>query len=321
MIRIIAFIERVDYMFRKTGLNRQEDTEKEKRNELVKHIERLAPEDGVHSTSIPSMHFIRSSTKSEPVHLIHEPALCIVAQGSKLVFLGQENYRYDSFHYLVVSIDLPISGQILEATSETPYLCLQLNFDSKLVFDILRESDSMSLENKKESVRGLFVSKTNIDLLDAVVRLVRLLDTPQDISVLAPLTIREILYRIMQDTKGDSIKQISIAGSHAQRISTVIQKIKSDFVQPISIKELAQSVNMSSSSLHHHFKQLTGMSPLQFQKQLRLQEAHRLMLSELADAANAGFQVGYESPSHFSREYSRLFGLPPLSHIKRLKES
>jgi transcriptional regulator GlxA family with amidase domain len=199
-------------------------------------------------------------------------------------------------------------------------LCLRLDFDPKQIFDIIKEINQTT-SKKGDSQRGLFVSKMNSSLLDAVLRLVRLLDTPGDIPVLAPLVIREILYRILQDEQGDSVKQIAMIGSHTHRIAKVIQLIKQDFAKPLRIEELALTANMSSSSLHHHFKQVTRLSPLQYQKQLRLQEARRLMLSEVADAANAGFQVGYESPSQFSREYSRMFGLPPISDIKRFRES
>ncbi|MFJ7744663.1 AraC family transcriptional regulator N-terminal domain-containing protein [Peribacillus sp. NPDC097295] len=292
----------------------------EHQNELARYMERYCQEDGVHSTAISSLHFIRASYKSAPIHSIHEPALCIVAQGKKLVMLAQDRYQYDPAHYLVVSVDLPISGEIIQADIESPYLCLRLDFSPKQIFDILMESEAAN-DKEEETHRGLFVSKMNASLLDAVLRLVRLLDTPDDVSLLAPLVIREILYRILQDEQGGSVKQIAMIGSHAQRIAQVIHLIKQDFDKPLRIEELAGTVNMSSSSLHHHFKQVTGSSPIQYQKQLRLQEARHLMFSKSADAADAGFHVGYESPSQFSREYARMFGLPPKSDIKRLRES
>jgi transcriptional regulator GlxA family with amidase domain len=216
-------------------------------------------------------------------------------------------------------VDLPISGEIIQATPESPYLCLRLDLDPNQILDLIKEPDQTLLK-KGDSERGLFVSKTNSSLLDAVLRLVRLIDTPRDISILAPLVIREIVYRILQEEQGDSLKQIAMTDSHAQRIVKVIHLIKRDFAKSLRVEDLAMTINMSSSSLHHHFKQVTGISPLQYQKQLRLQEARRLMLSEIMDAANAGFQVGYESPSQFSREYSRMFGLPPISDIKRLRD-
>ncbi|MCY9691817.1 AraC family transcriptional regulator [Paenibacillus alginolyticus] len=286
--------------------------------ELALLIERFAEADGVHSTAIPLLHFIRASSKGEPIYSLHEPALCIVAQGSKLVMLAQENYQYDPSHYLVVSVDLPIAGQIIEASPHSPYLCLRLDFDRNLILDIISKSDQEWIK-KGDSQRGLFVSKTNSLLLEAVLRLVRLLDTPKDIPVLAPLMIREIFYRVLNNEQGNRLKQIALLGSQTERIAKVISLIKQAFAEPLRIEQLATAVNMSASSLHHHFKEVTAMSPLQYQKQLRLQEARRLMLSESADAANAGFQVGYESPSQFSREYARMFGLPPISEIKRFR--
>eukprot|EP00130_Batrachochytrium_dendrobatidis_P008298 XP_006683173.1 hypothetical protein BATDEDRAFT_92940 [Batrachochytrium dendrobatidis JAM81] len=230
--------------------------------------------------------------------------------------LAQDSYTYDPAHYLVVSLSLPISGEIIQATPESPYLCLRLDFDPKQIFDIIKESDQTT-EEKGDSKRGLYISKMDTFLIDAVLRLVNLLDTPKDIPILAPLVIREILYRILQDEQADPIKKIAMIGSHTQRIAKVINLIKHDFAKPLRIEKLALTANMSSSSLHYHFKQVTRLSPLQYQKQLRLQEARRLMLSKAVDAADAGFQVGYESPSQFSREYSRMFGLPPISDIKR----
>lgn len=287
--------------------------------ELAKLIEKFTTEDGTYSTAIPSLKFIRSSKPSEPIHVLHEPALCVVVQGTKIVGLAQESYQYDPNHYLVVSVDLPIIGEILVATHEIPYLCLRLDFQATQIFDIINQIEP-SKKNAEPS-SGLFVNKMNVSLLDAIKRLVSLLDNPGDIPILAPMIIREILYRILCDENGDSVRQIAISGSNTQRIGDVIKLIKDDISRPFRIEELASIINMSSSSLHHHFKQVTKMSPLQYQKQLRLQEARRLMLTGDEDAANAGFKVGYESPSQFNREYARMFGLPPITDIKKLRES
>jgi AraC-like DNA-binding protein len=303
-----------------TGEMRQDDGVTKQQQELALLIDRFTKNDGTYSTAIPSLHFIRVSKQSEPIHSIHKPALCIVANGSKLVMLAEECYQYNPASYLVVSVDLPVSGQVIQATSDSPYLCLRLDFEPDQIFDIIRESNQ-AWNKTGDSGRGLFISTTKFSLLEAVLRLVRLLETPQDIPVLAPLVIREIFYRILQDEHGDSVKQFAQMGSRAQRIAKVIDLIKYDFVKPLRIDQLAMAVNMSPSSLHHHFKDITAMSPLQYQKQIRLQEARRLLLSETMDAADAGFQVGYESPSHFSREYARMFGLPPMSDVKRLRDS
>lgn len=303
-----------------TSEMRQDDKVAIQQKELAQLIDRFTENDGTYPTAIPSLHFIRASKQSEPIHAVHKPALCIVANGSKLVMLAEECYQYDPASYLVVSVDLPISGQIIQATSDSPYLCLRLDFEPNQILDIIRDSNQ-DWNNKGDSGRGLFINKTKLSLLESVLRLVRLLETPQDIPILAPLVIREIFYRILQDEQGDSLKQFALMGSRAQRIAKVIDLIKNDFVKPLRVEQLALAVNMSPSSLHHHFKDITAMSPLQFQKQIRLQEARRLLLSETMDAADAGFQVGYESPSHFSREYARMFGLPPMSDIKRLRDS
>ncbi len=300
------------------GATKIEISTMEKQAELARLIERFSNQDGVLTTAIPSLHFVRSSNTTVPIHQVHEPALCIVAQGRKVVMLAEESYHYGTFDYLVVSVDLPISGQVIQASAEAPYLCLRLNFDPHQVLDLIKES-AFPTSPMPDSRRGLYVSQTNSLLLDAVVRLVHLLESPQDVPVLAPLVIREILYRILQGNQGESLKQLVMTGSHSNRIAEVIKRIKQDYDKPLRIEELSKLANMSPSSLHRHFKEVTAMSPMQYQKQLRLQESRRLLLSESADAADVGFQVGYESPSQFSREYARLFGLPPISDIKRLR--
>lgn len=292
----------------------------EYQKELALLINRLTNSDGTHTTAIPSLRLIRASNVSEPLHSIYEPSLCVIAQGSKIVMLAHESYQYDSTSYLVASVHLPISGQIIQATQQKPYLCAQLSFSTDEILDIVKESNQ-AWNEKFDSGRGILVNRSNPLLLDALLRLVRLLDTPQDISVLAPLIIREILYRILQSEQGALVKQFAMIGSHAQCIAKVIHLINRDFSKTLRIEELAKEVNMSTSSLHNHFKRVTAMSPLQYQKLIRLQEARRLLLSEISEAADAGFQVGYESPSQFSREYARMFGLPPISDVKRLRDS
>ncbi|UPK45974.1 AraC family transcriptional regulator [Paenibacillus pabuli] len=289
--------------------------------ELARLIGRFTNEDGVHLTAIPSLALIRASQVSEPIHTVHEPALCIVAQGTKLVILGQESYTYDSSQYLVASINLPISGQVVQATTEHPYLCLRIDFNSGQIFELIQDSPPVQTKPDKSTRRGLFVSSTKPPLLEAVIRLVKLLDTPEDIPVLAPLMTREILYRLIQDEHGHSIRQFAVQNSHAQHIAQVIEVIQSEYAHPLRIEQLASMINMSTSSLHYHFKAITAMSPLQYQKQIRLQEARRMLLAGSTDAADAAFQVGYESPSQFSREYARMYGLPPKSDIKRLRHT
>ncbi|MGA5692803.1 AraC family transcriptional regulator [Cytobacillus pseudoceanisediminis] len=287
--------------------------------ELAKLIERHTGRDGTQMTAIPSLFFSRFSDAAGPFYGVYKPSLCIVVQGMKEVFLSQELFRYGPADYLIGSVHLPITGQVTEASSAAPYLALKLEFTPSEILEVLREFQ-MGADKKENAKRGMYVSKLEPSLLDAVTRLVRLLGTPKDIKVLAPLIIKEIIYRVLQGNHGGMLKQIAIEGSSTHQISFVIEHIMNNYVQSYKIEELAEIANMSVSSLHRHFKEVTAMSPIQFQKQLRLQEARSLLLSESADAADVAFRVGYESPSHFSREYSRMFGLPPKEDIKRLRE-
>lgn len=273
---------------------------------------------GFHKTAIEQLEFQRESSVSTTLQGVCEPILAILVQGKKEALLGEETYCYGAAQYLVVSVDLPLSAFIVEATPEKPYLGFKLNLDPRELCDIITAQTSV-IEGKNNSVRGLFVSTVDIPLLDCALRLTRLLDTPQHIPILAPLIIREIYYRLLMGEQGEAVRQIATSGSNMQRIAEVIKLIKADFTKPMRVEELAGQASMSPSSFHHHFKLVTSMSPLQYQKQLRLLEARRLMLAENSDAANAAYQVGYESQSQFSREYSRMFGAPPIRDIERLR--
>lgn len=290
------------------------------RVELAKIIEGYTGLDGTHTTDIPSLFFSRYSNDIGPVYGVYKPSLCIVVQGMKEVLLAQERFQYGPADYLVASVNLPITGQVTEASSEVPYLALKIEFTPSEILEVLREFQ-MGVEKKENAKRGMYVNKIEASLLDAVTRLARLLDTPKDIKILAPLIRKEIVYRVLQGEHGGILKQIAIEGSSTSQIGEVIEHIMNNFEKSFKIEELAEIANMSVSSLHRHFKEVTAMSPIQFQKQLRLQEARSLLLSESADAADVAFRVGYESPSQFSREYSRMFGLPPKEDIKRLKEN
>ncbi len=286
---------------------------------LAQVIERYAKQDGTHETLIPALRFFRSSRASEPVYSVYEPSLCVVVQGSKLVMLGQESYLYDPNSYLVASVHLPITGQVVEAAPEAPYLSLQLQFDMNQILEVIQASVTVE-RNKYVSSRGLYINRMNDTLHDAVLRLVRLLDSPNDIPVLAPYAIREIVYRVLKDEQGAALKEFALIGSHAQRIAKVIKRMNRDFAMPLRIDELAVEAGMSASSLYYYFKEVTAMSPIQYQKLLRLQEARRLLYSTAIEAADAAFQVGYESPSHFSREYMRMYGHPPVKDIRRFRD-
>lgn len=274
--------------------------------------------DGIHSTAIAQLEFIRESTAPTALCAVYEPTFCIILQGKKETLLGKETYHYGAAQYLVATVDLPLSGNIVEATVDKPYLCFKLSLDATGLWEII-DQIQCNLDQKESSVRGLFVSNANAPLIDCATRLTRLLDTPQDILFLAPMIIREIYYRLLMGDQNEAVRQIATSGSHMQRVAEVIKQIKAEFTKSLRVDDLAKQARMSSASFHRHFKAVTSMSPLQYQKQLRLLEARRLMLAENADATYAAYQVGYESPSQFSREYSRMFGAPPMKDIERLR--
>ncbi|NJR32591.1 MAG: AraC family transcriptional regulator [Chamaesiphon sp. CSU_1_12] len=277
--------------------------------------------DGFHPTAIAGLAFQRESATSAPIcpsQGLCTPLFAILVQGKKKAFLGETVYDYGAAQYLVVSVDLPVSAVILEATPDKPYLGFKLDLDPRQFCDLIAQT-SQSVSKQENSVSGLFVSTADVPLLDCAVRLTRLLNTPQDIPTIAPMIIREIYYRLLIGEQSEAVRQIATSGSNMQRIASAIQLIKTDFTQTVRIDDLAAQAKMSPSSFYQHFKQVTSMSPIQYQKQLRLLEARRLMLAENSNAASAADRVGYESQSQFSREYSRMFGAPPRKDIDRLR--
>lgn len=285
--------------------------------ELASLMSRLTPGDGIHSTAVPGVSILRTSRPNDLMHDIQEPAVCLIAQGSKRVLLGDDIYRYDTSRFLVASVELPVSAEVLEASVEKPYLCFRMNLIPQQVAAIVLDAGLTS--RRYPSSRGLFLSETTPPLLDAVLRLVRLLQAPDDIAALAPLAMREITYRLLTGPEGVRLHQIAAPDSHAQRVARAIGWLRGNFHLPMKVDEIACQVSMSPSSLYHHFKAVTSMSPLQYQKQLRLQEARRLMLGGGVDAATASWRVGYESPSQFSREYRRMFNESPGRDAQRLR--
>lgn len=288
--------------------------------QLALLIRRHAPSSGTHQTAVPYLSLMHATQLSEPLESVYKPSICVVAQGAKTATLADEIYQYDPSTYLVTSVELPIIGKIIEASPENPYLSLKLSFDADVILDIVKETNRPVLV-PSEACRGITVNRTSSTLLEAIVRLMQLLDTPEDIPILAPLVIREILYRVLQGEQGALIRQFVIIGSHAHNIAQSIQLINRQFDRPLVIEQLAKSVNMSTSAFHKHFKRVTAMSPLQYQKIVRLQEARRLMLTETVQASDAAFRVGYESPSQFSREYARMYGRPPMLDVQKLRSS
>ncbi|GAB1792699.1 MULTISPECIES: AraC family transcriptional regulator [Priestia] len=287
--------------------------------ELSRLIGRLCKQDGVHPTTIPSLFLIRESIITEPISRVNEPSFCIILQGEKEVLLGEERFLYGPGHYIVASVDLPVTGQVIKASADSPYLAFKLEFTSSQVLEVLNGTDFKTGQGKNAK-RAMYVSEIEPSLLNAVVRLASLLGTPKHIPVLAPLLKKEILYWILQGPHGEALEQMALEGSNASRIREVIDHIINNYEESFRIEELAEIANMSVSSLHRHFKDVTAMSPIQFQKRLRLQEARRLLLAESLDVADVAFRVGYESQSQFSREYSRMFGFPPRVDIKRMRE-
>jgi AraC-like DNA-binding protein len=289
------------------------------RGELVERIARAIHQDG-RVEPLKGLRLHRASSPTESVHGMSGPAFCVIAQGSKEVLLGDTRYQYDPAHYLLATVELPVVSQVIEASQERPYLSLRLKLDPTLVGSVMVEAGHFSPRSHAD-VRAINVSPLDASLLDAVVRLVRLLDTPAEAPFLAPLITREIVYRLLMGEQGDRLRHIAVQGGHIHRIARAIERLGKEFDQPLRIDDIARELGMSVSSFHHHFKAVTAMSPLQFQKQMRLQEARRLMLGEGLNAASAGYRVGYNDTSHFNREYKRLFGLPPLRDVERLREA
>lgn len=289
------------------------------RKELIERMSRIVLTDGVKEV-FPGIFLARSSKPTARLHSVFKPAFCVIAQGSKNVFLGDDLFRYDSGNYLISTIDLPIVSHVAEASEEKPYFSFRVNLDPSLVASVMMEA---GIEFKKSGakVKAMDVSPLDADLLDAVVRLSRLVDTPDEMPVLAPLIIREIIFRLLKGNQGMRLGHLLASAGDTRRISKAIGQLRENIASPLKIEEIARDLGMSVSGFHHHFKSVTAMSPLQFQKQIRLQEARRLMLGEDFDAASAGFRVGYEDPSYFSRDYKKLFGAPPQRDIAELRRS
>lgn len=282
---------------------------------LAACIEQQTGCDGPHATAVPELTLFRLSAPSLPNALVYEPSLCLIAQGSKEIRLGDEVYRYDPARFLLVSVDLPVSGCVTTASANLPYLGLRISLDPAGIAELLADG----VDQPAPPARGLAVSEMDAPLLDAVTRLVELAASPHDVPVLAPLVLREIVYRLLVGGQGGRLRQIAAAGAPARRIARAIRWLRHRFAERLSVTELAKLVRMSTSAFHQHFKTVTALSPLQYQKRLRLQEARRLMLGEGLDAAEAAFRVGYESPSQFSREYRRLFGTPPRRDVAAVR--
>jgi AraC-like DNA-binding protein len=286
--------------------------------ELAQLIDRFTAEDGRTSTILPGVSLFKATHFTRPLPEIYRPVFCVIAQGSKQVTLYNEPYSYRASQFLLVSVDLPMICQLIEASPEKPYLLVIIDIDPKQIAELLFLMNHQHTTNTSE--RGLLAGDLDDVMGDSVLRLVQLLNTPDDIPILANQYIREIYYRLLRSPCGSGIAKIALKGSQMQRIATAISKIKTEFNTHISVDSLADLVGMSVSSFHAHFKAVTAMSPLQYQKSMRLINARNIMLARDLDAAKAAYEVGYESTSQFSREYARMFGKPPATDLALLRQ-
>jgi AraC-like DNA-binding protein len=283
--------------------------------EMASIIARLAPTDGEHRTAVGSLFVARRSVPTNPIHAAIWPCFALVVQGAKSLGVGDAMYRYGVGDYLVVSVDVPVASRVTEASAEVPHLGFGMAIVPERLKEVLGRLGPVPSSIAPDAMRGVAVHSAPPDLLDATLRLLRLLDRPDDIAAMAPLIEQEILYRLLTGPFGPRLLQIATIETPSHRVSVAIGWLKANFARPLRIEALADHAGMSVSSLHHHFKAVTAMTPMQYQKQLRLHEARRMMLMERVDVGTAGYSVGYQSPSQFSREYSRLYGLSPLRDV------
>ena len=286
---------------------------------LARRIAAYAPHDGTFDLRIPGLHVSRfSRINSECVHAIQLPSLCLITRGAKSVIVGQETYEYDATRMLVFSVALPVAAQVTRAAYDDPYLALRLDFDPLKISELVLRVFPDGLPPVPDR-KAVYVAPLDAGIVNAAARLMDCLPQPADIDLLTPLVKEEILIRLLRGPIGPRIAQMGFAESSVQRIAKAIAWLRENFSQPMKVEELAELVHMSPSSFHEHFRSVTSMSPLQYQKVLRLQEARRLMLSATLDAGSASQRVGYLSASQFSREYSRFFGNAPTKDIARLR--
>ena len=293
------------------------------RQELAERILRAMPRDGAVYVQ-PGVNLARFARPTELHHGFYEPCFCVIAQGAKTLTLGEEVFRYDPAHYMIATVGVPMTAQVVEASPERPYLSLRLELDPAVAASVMVESGLVQPRSSgggdSAGVRAVDVSPLDADLLDATLRLVRLVGTPDTYRALAPLVIREIVYRLLTGAQAARMRQLATVGGHAHKMVRAVAKLRENFDKPLRIEAVAKQLGMSASGFHAHFKAVTNMSPLQFQKHLRLHEARRLMLGEHLDAAEAGYRVGYDDPAYFNRDYKRHFGEPPMRDVERLRE-
>jgi AraC-like DNA-binding protein len=295
-----------------------QDQTRARRAELARKIASFVGQREKLITDIPGLLLSRRTAPTAPASATYEPSLAVVAQGRKRADLGGTTFIFDESRYLLTSLDLPVICNVIEASEKVPYLCFVLKLDMPVVRELLGREETLATAAPSESP-AMATGETTPELLDACCRLVDLLNAPQDIPFLSGLIQREIIYRILRGPEGARLRAIATLGDQSQRTAKAIAWVKTNFAKPLRVEDLAKIAGMGVSTLHHHFRALTALSPLQYQKQLRLQAARERMLMDGLDAASAAFEVGYESATQFNREYSRLFGQPPMRDMKALR--
>jgi len=285
---------------------------------LALSIAKLTENEGYLTTEVPGLTVFKKTDAAKPIAGLYEPSVYLIAQGAKRVQLGDEKYTYDTQHYLFSGVHLPVVAQVVDASEEVPYLGLKLTFDYQEITQLMTDSQ-LPPSRTKRAERGMVTGKLSPPLVNAFQRLIDLVDETEKIAVLAPLVRKEIFYRLLMGEQGNTLRQLAAMGTQTYQVAKVISWLKANFTKAVRVEKLAQMANMGVSTFHHHFRNMTAMSPLQYVKQLRLQEARNLMLTEYLDAASAAFQVGYESPSQFSREYGRFYGCSPAKDVSELR--
>lgn len=298
----------------------KKDTLEAARRELMQRLHRRTEKSHCLETAIPGLTLARYDHTTARQSYLREPSLCLLVQGTKKLLLGEEEYVCDADHYLITSVSLPVISEVTEASPETPLLGLALQLDHQTLLRLAVDT-TVPVRRECHCKRGLMVCKVTTLLLRALTRLVDLLNTPDDIPILAPLVHTEILYRLLTGEQGIRLRQTAMAGNYSHQIAQVINWMQKNYKDPFRVEDIASKAGMSTSAFHLHFRSVTAMSPLQFQKWIRLHEARRIMLVEHQDAFRAACQVGYESPSQFNREYRRQFGEPPLRDVKKIQKN